>query len=90
MLSVQQEVAKLIEDLKASASGQPHLERETTEIIPLAMAHALTFEGTSPSNTNLCAQISVVRALGRIPVSGYSRLTEPPPTHFIAEGVDAG
>jgi hypothetical protein len=71
MSPVSERVTQLFKELRIAASlaRDPYMERETTEAMPLALEHALTFEGTSPANHDLCAQISVTRALCRIPVS---------------------
>lgn len=63
---VQATVQRLLQDMMIAAGNDPSLERETTEIIPLAMANALAYETTSPSQVNLCAQISVVKALRQL------------------------
>jgi hypothetical protein len=69
MATVTEEVTRLIQALYIAAGDNTVLERETTEIIPLALAHAASFERTSTSNANLCAQISVINALRGLPAA---------------------
>lgn len=70
MASVRDEVQRLLQAMMMAAGPNEALERETVAIIPLAMAHALSYEKTCPENINLCAQVSVIKALQGLPVRG--------------------
>lgn len=63
MLTVREEVERLLQQLFIAAGDNPLLELETTEIVPLARTEALRYENTIQANIPLAAQASVLKAM---------------------------